>query len=435
MLENYNVEYDFKNYKINFFDKNGILKEKYKCLAYMITFPLVEFNGADDFYQDDPSFEPIIFRSNKQKDGYLVHENKNHPSNGMVINSGTILEFRNYMYNYDITLKSLTPGPKKIRFMYYNIFYNVASNMNDIYGEETVYDLNNNDIKFTINGQYQKFFVYSTSKDYDFELTIEKSDKKTPVYICTKNCKKSTCFEENGIGYLKIKNKKCPINIPVYQKIISNSDEKTYLYPSFSKMRDLFLEATLYNSLRTPQLLLLKDNDISDAKSKITFTFRKNTNFMGSSLLGFYLDIKEVKVITGPDLLKPDANRKNEFELLSPYKTLIPTFTLDNQNLKPMVNNLKKITLRLYYWWWGARHRHDKDVTMCFKDDTKSYDTSGKLEYERNSTNVYLYLDTPSPGSGLLLTKLGSGVLDVSSNDSFNFENKEIIITLQYKKV
>lgn len=263
-MENcYKFEYDYKSTMVKLFTDKGKLKEKYKCLSYMITFPLEYNNALLPPRQEIPKYNDVILKSELGIDGYLLYNiigPYNYDQNfGIVGLYNNILEFKYFPYNYDVEVKILKiRSNKTIRFMYYNIYSLVASNMNDIYGNETVFEINDKteSLKFTITGEYQFFFTYS---DADIELKISKSDKKTPNYICMKkSCKcKCRCYEKNNVGFIKIKDH----NVPVYVKNITNNIVSTYLYPQFSILRELFLLTTSNNSLPIPEFISFTENN------------------------------------------------------------------------------------------------------------------------------------------------------------------------------
>lgn len=278
MAECVKFDYDFKSTNVKIFNSEGKLKKKYKCLGYMITFPL-EYNYLlPDPYQEIPIHNDIFLKSKCGADSYLLY-NIVCPYNydqqkSIVAVSNNILEFKYLPYNYDFEVKILKIGTMKtLRFMYYNIYSTIASNMNDIYGEQTVYEIkdNTNIINFTITGEYHYFFTYS---DAEIELKISKSNKKTPTYICDKKSCKCMCYEENNVGYIKLNND----DVPVYIAKKENSTITKYLYPQFSLLRELFLQETANNSLPIPEYIsspknnqIIKYTDYKDLKTTVQF--------------------------------------------------------------------------------------------------------------------------------------------------------------------
>lgn len=252
------LQYDFKTVKVNLIDKNGKLKQQYICLPYMITFPLtILLNQIPTPNQPDPFYETAKLTASKIDSlGYLIYNSAYPPSDNetrIITNHGNILEINNFQYNYDIVININSSKKGQIRFMYFNIYDPVASNMNDIYGAETVYCIiENKQINFTITGEYQFFFAHCDVDDINISMKINISDKKSPNFICNKNKKSCTCFEINGEGFIKIKYHDCIKIVPVYVKKSLNGLLITYLYPDFGYLRDIFLNATLNNSLTAP---------------------------------------------------------------------------------------------------------------------------------------------------------------------------------------
>lgn len=254
----FKVQYDFKTIKVNFVGKNGKLKQQYICLPYMITFPLTTLlNQGPPPNQPDPFYKRAELTSFKTDDlGYLIYNSVYPPADDktrIITNHGNILEINNFQYNYDIIVNINNSQEGQIRFMYFNIYNPVASNMNDIYGAETVYDLNGKQqIKFTITGEYQFFFAHYDNNNFDISIKIEVSNKKSPTFVCNKNKRSCTCFEIDGAGFIKINHHHEIKIVPVYVKKALNGLLTTYLYPDFAYLRDIFLNTTLNNSLPAP---------------------------------------------------------------------------------------------------------------------------------------------------------------------------------------
>lgn len=259
-LTKFPVEYDFKTLKIDLIDKKtGKIKERYKCLGYMITFPLVQSLIPDGaLYQEIPIFNSVKLFSNKQVDGYL---NFNIPlindERSIITTGGYVLKFNYYDYYYNIKIKMINPGDVKdvkLRCVsYYTYNSKLVSNLNDIYGNETVSEFGK-DIEFIVTGHYNNFIVYYPNNNFEISMEITVSDKKPPVFICNKKCcTKCKCFEINNLGYIKIKTcDKKYVNVPVYKKLYGNSIE-TVLYPSFYELRKIYLRTTELNSLFIPK--------------------------------------------------------------------------------------------------------------------------------------------------------------------------------------
>lgn len=303
-LDCFNLQYDFKNLKVKFFDRDGKLKKKYICLAYMITFPLVQaLYQLEIPGQPDPVIRRVHLTSTKQSAGYLVFDPLIQNDTSIVTNHGNVLEFNKFDYNYDIKITSSKSG--QIRFMYFNIYQIVASNINDIYGNETVYEIKENEeIVLTITGEYQFFFIYFPEEDFNIDLKISVSKKKSPIFICKRCNKNCTCFETNNKGYIRIRDHV----IPVYQNRESLAVLVRYLYPDFAYLRDLFLNATIENSLPVPIPLQLKNK----------FLIKQT----GSTLLTFTVGSVQLVPQNGTDLYltqDPSNNELVEVTSSSPF--------------------------------------------------------------------------------------------------------------------
>src|SRR5436190_2612412 len=184
------VEYDFKRAKLDLIDEEtGKIKTKYKCLPLMITLPLTtHLDPIGPPNQPDPIYRKTILKSINNRDGWLNFiPLENTQPNIIEIESNT-LYFTKFSYNYDITVKIINKGSDNVdlRFMAQNPFSLLASNMNDINLDETVFSNlhNGQKIKFTVIGEYQFFYVNYPTTNFDINITITVSDRKTQVFIC-----------------------------------------------------------------------------------------------------------------------------------------------------------------------------------------------------------------------------------------------------------
>lgn len=252
------VEYDFKTTKLDFVDKKtGKIKDKYKCLPLMITLPITQpLVDPGPPIQTDPEYKRTVVKSTNTINGWLNFVPVDNKQLNIITVTNNILFINKFDYNYDITVDVIKRGKDNVnlRFMAQNPFSLLASNMNGLNLDETVFTniSNGQQIKFTITGQYQFFYVNYPTTDFYLNIIITVSDAKTPIYICKSNCikcNKCTCFDIKGNGYIKIKDK----NIPVYSNKISGNLIVKYFYPEFGYLRDLFYNITLANSLRPPE--------------------------------------------------------------------------------------------------------------------------------------------------------------------------------------
>lgn len=259
------VEYDFKKTKLDLIDKKtDKIKSKYKCLALMISLPLSNpLYPLGSPIQPEPLYKKTIVKSIDTNQGWLNFlpiENKQ--SNIINIENNT-LRITNYSYSYDITVDIINKGIKNVnlRFMSQNPYSLLASNINDIYLNETSFsDIKNGEqIKFTITGEYQFFYINYPTTDFEFIITINKSNTKLPVLICDNKCSKCTCYDIDGNGFIKLKDK----FIPVYTSRITGNIINKYLYPEFGYLRDLFYDITFKNSLPLPNKLLTLSSTLS----------------------------------------------------------------------------------------------------------------------------------------------------------------------------
>jgi len=307
------VEYDFKRAKLDLIDKKtGKIKNKYKCLPLMITVLLSKpLNPLGPPNQSDKLYKQTIVKSISSTDSWLNFiplENKQ--PNIITIEPNTLF-INNFSYNYDIIVDVINKGKDNVdlRFMAENPFSLLASNMNDLNLDETIFSNihNGQRIKFTITGEYQFFYVNYPTTNFDLNITIIISNTKTPVFICNDKCQNCTCFDIKGNGYIKLKNKGEFIYVPVYiTRVIGNSINK-YLYPEFDYLRDLFNNITLANSLTPPSLTLqnlISDNPIIKflTTTVINCIIGNEVEPCSNTYWGLY-------VITSGDLVKVSASK------------------------------------------------------------------------------------------------------------------------------
>lgn len=253
MQKEITVEYDFNHTKLNL-TKNGKLKQKYNCLFHMINLPLTQpLNPIPPPNQPDPLYRHTIVNATNTNNGWLKFVPIKNLQPNIVTIEDTILHFNKYNYHYEIIIDVIHKGVNDVdlRLMTQNPISLLASNMNDIYGNETVIrPSNGQQIKFIVTGKYQVFYVYYPTAGFNINITINVYTGKVPTLICHKKCG-CDCYEVKGKGYLKINNCK-DISVPVYvTKEIGNTLTK-YLYPEFAYLKDLFYNITLANSLPPP---------------------------------------------------------------------------------------------------------------------------------------------------------------------------------------
>lgn len=321
------VGYDFKETRFDFVDSNGKLNEKYICLPYMITLPLSQPTVSIP----PPNTEPVTYKksvisSYSNFDDWLSFVPVDNVQPNIITVHHNVLYFNNYEYNYDITVNVIKKGDTNVqmRFMAQNPYSLLASNMNDIYGHETVYDAMN-PIKLTVTGEYQFFYIHYPTSNFELSITITVSNQQTPTMICNnlqnlpqnvkqkpnkknksdisenqcqcdecKKIKKCTCYDINGNGYIIINGH----NVPVYiTKTLGNVTTR-YLYPEFSYLRDLFYNVTLANSLPVPvPYPIALSNDINNVNDNFNNTFY-NTNMYDAFNTLNTLDITDTLVET-----------------------------------------------------------------------------------------------------------------------------------------
>ena len=303
-MQSFLVEYDFKTLRLNLI-KNGRLRREYNCLPYMITLPLSRpLDDPGPPFQPDPIYNQTILKSTSStSQGWLNFIPIYNPQLNIITIVIHTLVINKYSYNYDIIVNVIRKGDTDVplRFMAQNPFSLLASNMNDIYGDETVFRTRNGkQIKFTITREYQFFYINYPTTNFELDISITTSTKKGPCLICYKNnnncnninnninnnndnninnnyninidrnrcskkcnkggqikCNKGTCncFDVNGNGYLMVEDQGDIINVPVYTSRVIGNTIYTYLYPEFSYLRDLFYNITLANSLPVPENL------------------------------------------------------------------------------------------------------------------------------------------------------------------------------------
>lgn len=275
MQTDFIMEYDPKQVLVDLIDPiTQKLKSEYVCIPYMITFPLSVPVNVPPLNQPDPQYITTILQSTLTNNGFLQYNIiENSQPNIITINNETLIANK-YSYYYDITAQINKAGNDNVdlRFMAINPFSLLASNMNDIYGNETQFSniKDGQEIKATVTGEYQLFFIYYPTSNFDITITINKSNNPVPVMVCNKTCclkspedkivPKSSCrcFELNGTGYIKVLNANYNsrnhkyIDVPVYITRYTNDYKNRYLYPEFNYLRDLFYNITLANSLPPP---------------------------------------------------------------------------------------------------------------------------------------------------------------------------------------
>ncbi len=266
MNQSFPVEYDFKTTKLKLI-KNGQLKKKYKCLPYMITLPLSSpLNPIPDPNPADPVNKQTIVNSIDTDNGWLNFNIIQNVQPNIITILDNTLYFNKYSYNYRITVDVVSKGDTStpLRFMAQNPYSLLASNMNDVYSNETVYNVyNGQKIQFTVTGEYQFFYIHYDTTNFNLNITINVDYNIYPDLVCrkkrkcqcgkieSKKNKNCTCYEKNGNGYLKDDCK----DIPVYTTRIIGETVTQYLYPEFGYLRDLFYNITLSNSLPAPTSL------------------------------------------------------------------------------------------------------------------------------------------------------------------------------------
>lgn len=289
-LTKFPVQYNFDTIYLDLINSNGKLKEKYKCLAYMITLPLILSPLPEDsLVQVKPLYNEVILTSTSNQNGYLIFSIPPINDQTSIITSQyNILNINYYAYYYDVKVTVIKKGDLDVdlRFMTFNINNDsLASNLNDIYSNETSYQVTSGKtFTFTITGKYTNFFAYYPNTNFEIELDISVSNKKIPIFICKKKCAKCTCYEIDNVGYLRVKNN----NVPVYIKS-NNGAINTYLYPTFAMLRDIFISTTFNNSLQAPIPITSLNKFIIKVNEPVVISYLSNgfedanRHFIGSN--------------------------------------------------------------------------------------------------------------------------------------------------------
>jgi len=349
------VEYDFKTTELDLINqKTGKIKNKYKCLPLMITLPLTRpLYPLGPPTQTDPLYKETILKSTSNINGWLNFIPINNKQPNIISIQGNILYINKFSYNYDIVVDIINKGKDEVdlRFMAENPFSFIAANINDLDLNETsfsnIYD--GQQIKFTITGEYQFFYINYPTADFDINITITVSNTKTPVYICKSKCKRCTCFDIEGNGYIKIKNN----YIPVYSDKILGNQITRYLYPEFNYLRDLFYNITLANSL-TPPDTVLKNSPKSEIIKLLpipTIMTCYISDVKGDCLVRLWGSY----VLKSGDLVTLATSNTacsfNEF-----YETKLGGYRYSWNNSPPIVSsaNLQAVSFNLYYLWGSA---------------------------------------------------------------------------------
>ena len=212
MLDCFPVEYDFKTLKLDLLD-GGELKDEYLGLAYMITPPLNQSpKPAELFLPIKPIYNFIKLKSTRQVNGYLYFDTPQINDERIIINSnGFNLNINYSIYYYDVVINIIKKGDIEnidLRVMSYNIYHDgYASNLNDIYGKQTVYKVNSDKIKFTITGDYGVFFINYPNVNFEISMEVNVSSEKIPEFICYDKENNNCCkfFEINNVGFFKNK--------------------------------------------------------------------------------------------------------------------------------------------------------------------------------------------------------------------------------------
>jgi len=254
------VEYDFKRAQLDLIDQNtGKIKDKYKCLLIMVTLPLSStMDSPGTPIEPVSEYKQTILKSTTSNNGWLNFIPIENTQPNIIIIQSNYLYFSNLSNNYDITVDIVKKGKDSVdlRFMAENPTSRLASNMNDLSLNEIVFsNLSNKDkFKFTVTGEYEFFYINYPTTDFNINITIDISTAKTPTYISDHKCKKCTCFDIDGNGYIRLKDKGECIFVPVYTSRTYGNTITKYLYPEFNYLRDIFYNITLANSLPPPTL-------------------------------------------------------------------------------------------------------------------------------------------------------------------------------------
>lgn len=387
------------------FNKKG-LKSQYKCLPYMITLPLITFPGLPP-YQPDVLYNRIILQSTSSTNGYLnytVLQPGDLTSTNTIIHvNNQVLMINKFNYNFDIDVNIISKGIDDVplRFMsdYPGTNPTLATNMNDFKGNETVFK--NNHIKFSMVGDYQRFFIHYPTSGFNMIITITTSYKKPCKMICcTKRCaflKKCTCFEEDNRGYIEI----CKKNVPVYIKRCENGAIVTDLYPNFAYLRNLFYNITIGNSLTPPLQLLNVEVEISVV-----------LNVLGSYNTDLKFDQSINPIIRV--LSENGGDQYNQLNILDENATY--TFSWDTVNYGPAYSStgidfyIRQSAIRLLAF------QFDKWVLVNYQNFST---TNDEILLEKNSFSYY-GVDTYLKFQYGLLTNQLNAVADIIYNKQFN---------------
>jgi hypothetical protein len=370
------VEYDFKTTKIKLF-KHGMLKDKYKCLPYMITLPLSQpLNTIPDPNPADPANKQTIINANNTYQGWLNFTAIQNIQPNIISIIDNALYFNKYSYNYRITVDVVSKGDTTtpLRFMAQNPFSLLASNMNDVYGNETVFNnlYNGQKIIFTITGEYQFFYIYYLTTNFNLNITINIDYKNYPVLVCDnknncqcgikseKNNEKCTCFVKNGNAYLKVKKDCNDIIVPVYTtRVIGNTVNK-YLYPEFAYLRDLFYNSTLNNSLTTPDNLT---NNIQLNSNVLTTTVLE-AEFSGNDFnncynyLWCFYQLLSGNMVEITSKIGCPLSQIRESQPAKKYRYSWP----ETPNVTSVSSSGRYTTFVAYYWWAGAWYAANRNI-------------------------------------------------------------------------
>ena len=407
------VEYDFKCAELDLIDEDtGMIKNKYKCLPLMITLPLSRpIIPLDPPNQPDPTYKKTILKSVSNNNGWLNFIPLENTQPNIITIESNMLLINKYSYNYDITVDIINKGNDNVdlRFMAQNPFSLLASNMNDINLDETVFSdiYDGQKIKFTIIGEYQFFYVNYPTTNFDINITIKVSDIDTPIFICNKICdkcnkrKNCTCFDIKGNGYIKIKHKGEFIYVPVYKTRILGDSLNRYLYPEFGYLRDLFYQITLSNSLEIP----------TPDSTKILSTTIVNCTFGTpcSNKLGQYNLISgDLVEIVGSSCPNNQIHEIKQATYRYSWEGSSVPIAITNPNVQ--INQEIYLVIRLWYlsyWYEFARFKLNKTRTSTdfqyysYSLDSGFYDNLNeyrwvKFDVVAGQDSSFLIADQPS---------------------------------------
>ncbi len=351
-MKSISVEYDFKTTKIKLV-KNGKLKNKYICLPYMITLPLSQpINPISNPIQPDPTYKITIINAIDTTNGWLnLTPVQNIQPNIISIIDNTLL-FNKYSYNYRITANVTSKGDTStpLRFMAQNPYSLLASNMNDVYGNETSYNTETGQqIQFTVTGEYQFFYIYYDTTNFNINITINIDYNTYPSLICKSKCKKSTCYTDKNNGYLKVKDN----YIPVYTKKIIGTTITQYLYPEFGYLRDLFYNVTLNNSLPLP---VISNSNINNLTTTVI-----NCGVSSDLWCNYTLISGDLVTLYGNENQLPNQMYQNHNAV---FKYSWP----ETAGLLTMTNN--RTADFIFYYYWGGAWYIGKRITEIDKSGT-----------------------------------------------------------------